>query len=133
MNTENETKTPDSSGSIKFHESVLASIIRKAVASVPDVVRLSGSSFIDNIAEMVNSRKTFDRSILIEMDGNTASVEVRIVVKYGVSIPAAASAVRSAVTSDLVRMTGMKVARVNVVVMDVDDESATEGENEAEE
>jgi len=131
MNAENETKTSASSGSVKFHENVLASIIRKAVASVPDVIRLSGSSFIDNIAEMVNSRKTFDRSILIEMAGDTVSVEVRIVVKYGVSFPAVASAVRSVVTSDVARMTGLTVARVNVVVMDVDEDSVSAEENEA--
>ena len=133
MNAENETKTPASSGSVKVHESVLASIVRKAVASVPDVIRLSGSSFVDNIAEMVNSRKTFDRSMLIEMDGDTVSVEVRIVVKYGVSVPAAAAMVRSIVTSDVVRMTGMKVARVNVVAVDVDDESVSAEEAEPEE
>ena len=133
MNAENETKTPASSGSVKVHESVLVSIVRKAVASVPDVIRLSGSSFIDNIAELVNARKTFDRSMLIEMDGDTVSVEVRIVVKYGVSIPAAASMVRNVVTSDVVRMTGMKVSRVNVVAMDVDDESVPAEEDESEE
>ena len=133
MSAENEMKTPASSGSVKLHESVLASIVRKAVASVPDVIRLSGSSFIDNIAEMVSSRKTFDRSMLIEMEGDTVSVEVRIIVKYGVSIPAAASMVRSVVTSDVVRMTGMKVARVNVVVMDVDDESVSAEEDGSEE
>lgn len=134
MNSENETKTAVSSGSVKVHESVLATIVRKAVASVPDVIRLSGSSFIDNIAEIVNARKSFDRSMLIEMDGDTVSVEVRIVVKYGVSIPAAASMVRGVVTSDVVRMTGMKVAKVNVVVVDVDDESVSaEEEDGAEE
>ena len=131
MSSESENK-PVSAGSVKVHESVLASIVRKAVASVPDVLRLSGSSFVDNIAEIVNARKSFDRSMLIEMDGDTASIEVRIVVKFGVSIPTVAAMVRGVVTSDVVRMTGMKVGRVNVVVMDVDDESpAAEDEPEA--
>ena len=129
MNPEKETPANDPSGTVTVHESVLAAIIRKAVASVPDVIRLSGSSFIDNIAEMVNSRKTFDRSILLEMDGDAVSVEVRIVVKYGISIPVAASMVRSIVTSDIVRMTGKKVVRVNVVVMDVDDEPVSAEED----
>ena len=129
MSTENESK-PAVSGSVKVHESVLAAIVRKAVASIPDVIRLSGSSFVDNIAEIVSARKAFDRSMLIEVDGDTVMIEVRIVVKYGVSIPAVAAMVRGIVTADVVRMTGMKVGKVNVVVMDVDEE-ASAGEEEA--
>ena len=132
MNSEKESAM-SAAGSVKVHESVLGSIVRKAVTSVPDVIRLSGSSFIDNIAEIVNVRKAFDRSLVIEVEGDVVSVEVRIIVKYGVSIPVAASLVRGVVTSDVVRMTGMKVARVNVVVVDVDDEPAlTEEEDSAE-
>jgi len=129
MSTENESK-PAVSGSVKVHESVLAAIVRKAVASIPDVIRLSGSSFVDNIAEIVSARKAFDRSMLIEVDGDTVMIEVRIVVKYGVSIPSVAAMVRGIVTADVVRMTGMKVGKVNVVVMDVDEE-ASAGEEEA--
>jgi uncharacterized alkaline shock family protein YloU len=129
MNFEDESRT-SVSGSVKVHESVLSSIVRKAVASVPDVIRLSGSSFIDNIAEIVNARKAFERAMQIEVKGDTVSVEVRIVVKYGVSIPSVASMVRGVVTSDLVRMTGKKVARVDVFVMDVDDEPVSPEEEE---
>ena len=133
MSTENEN-TQEIAGSVKVHETVLVSIIRKAVASVPDVIRLSGSSFVDNIAEIVSARKTFDRSMLVEINGDVVAIEVRIVVKFGVSIPAVAALVRGVVTSDVVRMTGMKVEKVNVVVMDVDDEtSASEGEGTEEE
>ncbi|MBO4492702.1 MAG: Asp23/Gls24 family envelope stress response protein [Lentisphaeria bacterium] len=130
MSTENESK-PAVSGSVKVHESVLAAIVRKAVASIPDVIRLSGSSFVDNIAEIVSARKAFDRSMLIEVDGDTVMIEVRIVVKYGVSIPAVAAMVRGIVTADVVRMTGMKVGKVNVVVMDVDEETSAGEEEDA--
>jgi len=132
MSTENESK-PAVPGSVKVHESVLAAIVRKAVASIPDVIRLSGSSFVDNIAEIVSSRKAFDRSMLIEVEDDTVMIEVRIVVKYGVSIPSVAAMVRGIVTADVVRMTGMKVGKVNVVVMDVDDETSAGEEAEAEE
>jgi len=130
MSTENESK-PAVPGSVKVHESVLAAIVRKAVASIPDVIRLSGSSFVDNIAEIVSARKAFDRSMLIEVDGDTVMIEVRIVVKYGVSIPAVAAMVRGIVTADVVRMTGMKVGKVNVVVMDVDEETSAGEEEDA--
>ena len=120
-----EQKNDSRPGVVKVHESVLASITRKAVMSVPDVLRLSGSSFIDNIAEMVGSRKTFDRAIVIEMGEDSVAVEVRIVVRYGAFIPQVASAVRNAVVAQIVGMTGMKISRVNVVVMDLDEEAAS--------
>ena len=132
MSSEDEARK-SAPGSVKVHESVLSSIVRKAVASVPGVTRLSGSSFIDNIAEIVNVRKSSERAIQIEVKGDTLSVEVRIVVKYGVSIPAVASMVRGVVTSDLVRITGKKVARVDVFVTDVDDDPGSSEEEEPKE
>ena len=132
MSSEDEARK-SAPGSVKVHESVLSSIVRKAVASVPGVTRLSGSSFIDNIAEIVNVRKSSERAIQIEVKGDILSVEVRIVVKYGVSIPAVASMVRGVVTSDLVRITGKKVARVDVFVTDVDDDPGSSEEEEPKE
>ena len=132
MSSEDEARK-SAPGSVKVHESVLSSIVRKAVASVPGVTRLSGSSFIYNIAEIVNVRKSSERAIQIEVKGDTLSVEVRIVVKYGVSIPAVASMVRGVVTSDLVRITGKKVARVDVFVTDVDDDPGSSEEEEPKE
>ena len=40
-------------GIVKVHESVIASIIRKAACSVEGVVRLAGNTLVDNIAEFV--------------------------------------------------------------------------------
>ena len=45
-------------GVVKVHESVVASIIRKAACSVPGVIRLAGNTLVDNIAEFVGSKIT---------------------------------------------------------------------------
>ena len=75
------------SGDVRVHESVLASIARRSVLSVSGVLRLSGSSLIDNIAEIVGSRKTFDKAIVIGVSDEGITLEVRIVVKYGEKVP----------------------------------------------
>ena len=120
-------------GAVEVHESVLAAIARKAVTAVPGVLRLSGSSFIDNLAEMVGSRKSsFDKAILIEKKDKDVSFEIRIVVLFGSSVPAVAAAVRQAVVTTVTDITGMKVGSVDVIVMDLDDEAPAEEEPEGE-
>ena len=118
------------SGDVRVHESVLASIARKAVLSVPGVIRLSGSSFVDNIAEIVGSRKTFDKAIVIGVTEDGISLEVRIIVKFGEVVPAIAAAVQKSVIDDITRLTGMAIVRVDVVVMDLEDEAEAFEEDE---
>ena len=118
------------SGDVRVHESVLASIARKAVLSVPGVIRLSGSSLIDHIAEIVGSRKTFDKAIVIGVAENGISLEVRIIVKFGEAVPAIAAAVQKNVINDITRLTGMEIVRVDVVVMDLEDEADASDEDD---
>lgn len=117
------------SGDVRVHESVLASIARRSVLSVSGVLRLSGSSLIDNIAEIVGSRKTFDKAIVIGVSDEGITLEVRIVVKYGEKVPEVASVVQKTIIDDITRLTGMKIVRVDVVVMDLDDEVAATEQN----
>ena len=99
------------------------------VLSVSGVLRLSGSSLIDNIAEIVGSRKTFDKAIVIGVSDEGITLEVRIVVKYGEKVPEVASVVQKTIIDDITRLTGMKIVRVDVVVMDLDDEVAATEQN----
>ena len=58
-------------GQIKIHEGAIATIVRKAACSVPGVTRITGNSFVDNIAEIVGSKKIQDRSIQIAMNNSS--------------------------------------------------------------
>ena len=69
----------NSVGAVKVHESVIASIVRKAAMSVEGVLRLGTSSLVDNLAEIVGSKKIQDRAITVEMNENSVSVEVRVI------------------------------------------------------
>ena len=51
------TEAAPCSGTVKVHESVIASIVRKAACAVPGVVRLAGSSLVDNLAEIDGSKR----------------------------------------------------------------------------
>lgn len=121
----------NSVGAVKVHESVIASIVRKAAMSVEGVLRLGTSSLVDNLAEIVGSKKIQDRAITVEMNENSVSVEVRVILLYGVLIPQVASELKNVVAGEIFKLAGMKVDHVNVVIMDLED--SPDGEDGEEE
>jgi len=120
-------------GVIKIHENVIASVVRKATCSVDGIVRLAGSALVDNIAEIVGSRKIYDRAISINIEGTSAEIEVNVVVAYGAYVPSVAAEVQSAVIEKVEKITGMSVSRVDVVVQDLIDAGDFEEEEKKEE
>ena len=110
------------SGTVKVHESVIASIVRKATCAVPGVVRLAGSSLVDNLAEIVGSKKMYDRAISINMGDNSVQVEIKVILAYGTHIPEIAEAIQLAVIGEITKITGMQVNKVNVVIIDLEEE-----------
>lgn len=121
----------NSVGAVKVHESVIASIVRKAAMGVEGVLRLGTSSLVDNLAEIVGSKKIQDRAITVEMNENSVSVEVRVILLYGVLIPQVASELKNAIAGEIFKLAGMKVDHVNVVIMDLED--SPDGEDSEEE
>ena len=120
----------NSTGVVKVHESVISSIVRKAALGVEGVLRLGNSTLVDNLAESVGSKKIQDRAISVEMNGNAVSVELRVILQYGVLIPHVAAQLKEAVAEEITRLSGMTVDHVNVVVMDLEDVSDGEEEQE---
>ena len=118
------------SGIVKVHESVIASIIRKAACSVDGVIRLAGNTLVDNIAEFVGSRKVMDRAISVEMGENSVSIELRVVLAFGSRIPEVAKNIQETVTEEILRITGMQVPRIDIVVMDLEDPDEADPDSE---
>lgn len=107
-------------GSIRVHESVVSSIVRKSVLNTEGVVRFAGNSFVDNIAEFVGSKAMQDRAISVDMGEGSVAISVQIVVQYGLYIPDVAVKVQEAVQSQVQDLTGITVEKVNVFVMDIE-------------
>jgi len=111
-------------GLIKIHENVISSLVRKATCAVSGVTRLAGSTFVDNLAEIVGSRRISDRAITINIEEDTVEIEVKINVCFGVQIPEVAAAVQRAVIEKVEETTGMTVKQVNVIVQEIEEEQA---------
>ncbi len=108
-------------GLIKIHEGVIATIVRRSACDVEGVVRIAGSALVDNIAEIVGSKKMQDRSITVCMNGRSVAVEVAINVAYGVHLPSVAMNVQSSIAREIQTLTGLTVTKVNVVVREMDE------------
>ncbi len=115
-------------GVIRIHENVIASIVRKATLSVNGVIRLAGSTLVDNIAEIIGSKKIGDRAIGVDINGDCVSIDVKVILAYGTHVPTIAANIQSAVMQEIEKMTGMGVTCINVIIQELDDENI-EGDN----
>ena len=118
-------------GEVKIHENVISALVRQAVSGVDGVMRLAGSTLMDNIAEIVGSRKMQDRSISVNIeDGGRVSLDVKVNLKFGYKIPVVTTAIQKAVIENVEQITGMVVTRVNVIVQELEMEAPAEADDE---
>lgn len=111
-------------GSVQIHDNVISTLVRRAALSVEGVSRLAGSTFVDNIAEIVGSRKIQDRAITIIKNEDAVggvAVEVKLNIRIGFKVPVVAEAVQRAVIEQVEATTGSNVTAVNVLVQEIED------------
>lgn len=113
--------TDDTTRVIKIHEGAIASIAKRAALSTDGVTRLSGSSFVDNLAELVGSKKIQDRAISVKISGAKVALELSINVKYGVHLPTIANDVQKHIALAIREMTGLEAAKINVNIREMED------------
>ena len=134
--TSKKTETAADPATFTVHESVIISLARKAVEGIPGFIRFSGSSIVSDLADLVGSKRRFDKSIVVTESGSDVSLEILIVAAYGSDFGKVAAAVQKAVYDQIVDFTGMNVKSIDVVITDTedapeektDDEDVVEGE-----
>ena len=113
-------------GLIKIHGNVISSIVRRAALSIDGISRLSGSSFVDNIAEIVGSRKIHDRAIAIEIDEDKVAIEIKVNLLFGYNVPEIAAQVQSVIIEEVEKVTGMTATSVNVIIQEIEEAPVVE-------
>ena len=119
--TSKKTATAADPASFTVHESVIISLARKAVEGIPGFIRFSGSSIVSDLADLVGSKRRFDKSIVVTESGSEVSLEILIVAAYGSNFGEVAAAVQKAVYDQIVDFTGMKVKSIDVVITETED------------
>lgn len=120
--------SPSGAGDLIIHEGAVATIIKRAALSVKGVSRFAGSSFVDNIAEIVRSKKMQDRSIALKMSSASINMDLSLYAYWGAVLPRVAEEVKNAVSNAVLKMTGIPVNTININFRGMDEEPAQETE-----
>lgn len=121
MGEPGETKSTspqlDEAGSVKISDEVIAAIAGLAAAEIEGVAGMSGG-LVGDISEILG-KKTFSKGVKVETTGKDVTLDLFIVVKYGVKIPELAASVQSNVKKAVEYATGFTVKSVNIHVQGV--------------
>ena len=103
---------------VKIVDDVIAIIAGIAATKVEGISSMSGG-FVGNITERIG-KKDLAKGVKVETTENQASVDVYLIVKYGVKIHEVAENVQQQVRDAVSSMTGMEVPSVTVNVQGVE-------------
>lgn len=100
-------------GTVMISEDVVITIVTQAISEVEGVVGMSTKPGAD-IADLLG-KKNWGKGVRVAIDqDDVISIDCNVVLAYGQSVVAVASAAQAAVTAAVESMTGVKVAAVNV-------------------
>ena len=115
-------------GTIRILDGAISTIVKRTVLGIEGVARLSGSSLIDDFADLVRSKRMQDRSIQIEHKDDSIAITVAVNPYFGYKFPALIAEIQKKVAGAVFDMTGIKVASVSVDIKGIEERPA---ENEA--
>ncbi|MDE6518962.1 MAG: Asp23/Gls24 family envelope stress response protein [Ruminococcus sp.] len=97
------------SGNIKISEDVIMTVAKLAATDVKGVAGLCGE--INKMSKLRNNG-----AVIISTIDDVVAIDVKIKVKSGVNVTSVAQEVQTAVKDNVQSMTGVAVARVNVII-----------------
>jgi uncharacterized alkaline shock family protein YloU len=106
---------PSSLGRITISSGAIAQIVAQTAAECYGVVAMSAR----NRAARLLSRARETQGITIGGNGRGVEIELYVVVEYGLNLAEVAATLRSRVTYEIERLTGLHVASVEVHIEDV--------------
>lgn len=120
----------DEKGSVQISNNVVASIVRKYVLAVDGVVRTAPQGLVEGLANILG-RKGYESSIGLELNEDGVIVTLALVLRFGCNVPTVAGEIKSVLFDKIPALTGYPVSKVNVNVVDLEEEE--EPEEDAEE
>ena len=106
-------KTTNQIGNISISDNVIATIAGLAAMQCAGVVGMATQGAAEGLAELLKI-ESLTKGIKVNSDSNDVTVDINIIVEYGVSMVAVAENFIDAVTYSIQSMTGLNVRNVNV-------------------
>ncbi|HIU47820.1 MAG TPA: Asp23/Gls24 family envelope stress response protein [Candidatus Avimonoglobus intestinipullorum] len=106
-------ETEEQVGNVKIAVDVVATIAGIATNEIEGVASMC-NSFAGGIAEILGTKKGASRGVKVEMNDKETTIDLYIVVDYGVRIPELAWEIQENVKNSVETMTGLDVVKVNI-------------------
>ncbi len=118
-------------GNIKISIDVVSTIAGVATMNCDGVYGMAGTLAGDIAERLGAKKKNPNKGVKVDMNETTASVDLYIIVKYGVRIPELAWEIQESVKNNIESMTGLSVDKVNIHIEGVNfDEDSPEEDSE---
>ena len=111
----------DEKGCVQISNTVVATIVRKYVLGVEGVVRTAPQGLVEGLANILG-RKGVESSIGLELNEEGVIVTLALVLRFGCNVPAVAGEIKDVLFDKIPALTGYPVSKVNVNVIDLDEE-----------
>ena len=105
-------------GTVTFANEVLETIAGIAVADVPGIANMSGSLVKDGWNDLIGKKRPA-QGVKVTKTEDTLTIDVQIIVEYGVKVHEVCQAIQESVYNAIETMTGLKTTAVNVYVQGV--------------
>lgn len=117
-------------GNIRIADEVVAKVAAKAALEIPGVYKMSGG-MVDEVTKLLGKRNQ-GKGVKVEVGDRECSVDVYVIVEYGVSFPNVALEIQQNIIRAITEMTGLKVLEVNVYIQDVNIKEKSDAKDELE-
>lgn len=105
-------------GIVKISDEVVGVIAGLAASEVKGVVAMS-TGLVGGITQVLSGKKNLSKGVKVNVGENGATIELYIVVEYGVRIPDIALLVQENVKKAVETMTGLAVSAVDIYVQNI--------------
>lgn len=113
MPEEQAAEDEESVGNIKISVEVVSTIAGIAASEINGVSCMY-TSFVDGVAQRLGARKNTSKGVRVDMTEKTVTIDLYIVVEYGIKIPELAWEIQENVKTKVESMTGLSVEKVNI-------------------
>lgn len=111
-------KVVENMGIVKISDEVVSVIAGLAAAEIKGIVGMS-AGLAGGITQIFSSKKNLSKGVKVTVGEESATIDLVVVVEYGVKIPEVAAAVQDSVKRSVESMTGLVVSAVNVYVQSI--------------
>lgn len=105
-------------GIVKISDEVVGVIAGLATTEVKGIVGMS-ASLVGGITQILTGKKNLSKGVKVTVGENSATIDLYVVVEYGIRIPDVALEVQENVRKAVESMTGLDVSAINVHVQNV--------------